>query len=42
MKLGQLIEYNKRNIFFENYAEKLGKETSSGPQTLFEVNSSGL
>ena len=21
MKLGQLIEYNKRNIFFKNYAE---------------------
>ena len=22
MKLGQLIEYIKRNIFFKNYAEK--------------------
>ena len=21
MKFGQLIEYNKRNIFFKNYAE---------------------
>ena len=21
MKFGQLMEYNKRNIFFENYAE---------------------
>ena len=23
MKFGQLIEYNKRNIFFKNYAENV-------------------
>ena len=25
MKFGQLIEYNKRNIFFKNYAENEGR-----------------
>ena len=29
MKLDQLIEYNKRNIFFQNLCEKWGRETSS-------------
>ena len=27
MKLGQLIEYNKRNIFFQKLCRKWGKET---------------
>ena len=26
MKFGQLIEYNKRNIFFKNYAENEAKK----------------
>ena len=29
MKLGQLIEYNKINIFLKNYAENEAGETSS-------------
>ena len=31
MKLRQLIEYNKRNIFLQKLCGKLGKETSSRP-----------
>ena len=31
MKLGQLIEYNKRNIFFKNYVGNEAGETSSKP-----------
>ena len=46
MKLGQLVEYNKRNFFFENYAEKLCKQTSSRPLFYFlkklYINASGL
>ena len=42
MKLGQLIEYNKRNIFFENYAEnEVGRLASSseasGLQLSFDI-----
>ena len=33
MKFGQLIEYNKRNIFFQKLCRKWGRETSS--RTLF-------
>ena len=29
MKFGQLIEYNKRNIFFQKLCRKWGKETGS-------------
>ena len=47
MKFGQLIECNKRNIFFKNHAEK---ETGRlGPdlflffeKALYEVKASGL
>ena len=31
MKFGQLIEYNKKKIFFKNYAENEAGETSSRP-----------
>ena len=31
MKFGQLIEYNKRNIFFQKLCRKWGKETSCRP-----------
>ena len=31
MKFGQLIEYNKRNIFLQKLCRKWGKETSSRP-----------
>ena len=31
MKYGQLIEYNKRNIFFEKLYTKCGGETIPGP-----------
>ena len=31
MKLGQLIEYNKINIFIQKLCKKLGSETSSRP-----------
>ena len=31
MKLGQLIEHNKRNIFLQKSCRKLGRETSSRP-----------
>ena len=35
MKLGQLIEYNKRNIFLQKLCEKWGRETSSRPLFVF-------
>ena len=35
LKLGQLIEYNKRNIFLKNYAENEAGETSSRPVFIF-------
>ena len=35
MKLDQLIEYNKRNIFFQNLCKKWGRETSSRPLFIF-------
>ena len=31
MKLDQLIDYNKRNIFLQKLCRKFGKETSSRP-----------
>ena len=31
MKLGQLIKYNKRDIFLKNYAKNEAGETSSKP-----------
>ena len=31
MKFGQLIEYNKTNIFLEKSCRKIGRETSSRP-----------
>ena len=31
MKFGQLIEYNKRNIFLQKLCRKWSKETSSRP-----------
>ena len=31
MKFGQLIEYNKRNIFLQKLCRKWGRETSSRP-----------
>ena len=34
-KLGQLTEYNKRNIFIKNYAENEAGETSSRPFFIF-------
>ena len=33
MKFGQLIEYNKKNIFLQKICKKRGRETS--PRTLF-------
>ena len=35
MKLRQLIEYNKRSIYFKNYAENEAGETSSKPLFIF-------
>ena len=35
MKLGQLIEYNKRNILFKNYTENEAGVTSSEPLFIF-------
>ena len=35
MKLGQLIEYNKRNIFIQKLRRKWGRETSSRPIFVF-------
>ena len=34
-KSGQLIEYNKRNIFLQKLCEKWGRETSSRPLFVF-------
>ena len=36
MKLGQLIEYSKRNIFFKNYAGSAAGEASSRPLFIFK------
>ena len=36
MKLGQLIEYNKRNIFFQKLWKKWARETSSRPLYIFK------
>ena len=38
MKFGQLIEYNKRNIFLQKFAENEGRETSSRPLFIFSIN----
>ena len=35
MKLGQLIEYNKRNIFLQKLCGKWGMETSPRPLFIF-------
>ena len=35
MKLGQLIEYNKKNIFLQKLCRKWDKETSSWPLFIF-------
>ena len=35
MKFGQLIEYNKRNIFLQKLCRKWGKETSFRPLLIF-------
>ena len=35
MKLGQLTEYNKRNIFLQKQCRKWGKETSYRPLFIF-------
>ena len=35
MKFGQLIEYNKRNIFLQKLCRKWGKETSFRPLFIF-------
>ena len=35
MKFGQLIEYNKINIFLQKVCRKWGKETSSKPLSFF-------
>ena len=46
MKFGQLIEYNKRNIFLQKLHRKWARETSSKSfffkRTLYEVKTSGL
>ena len=31
MKFGELMEYNKRNIFLQKWCKKWGRETSSRP-----------
>ena len=36
MKSGQLIEYNKRNIFLQKITRKMGRETSSRPLFIFK------
>ena len=46
-KIGQVIEYNKRNIFPQKSCRKWGRETSSRPllsfkKALYEVKASGL
>ena len=35
MKSGQLIEYNKRNIFLQKLCRKWAKENSSRPRFIF-------
>ena len=35
MKFGQLIEYNKRNVFLQKFREKLGRGTSSRSLFIF-------
>ena len=35
MKLGQLIDYCKRNIFLQKLYGKWGRETSSRPRFIF-------
>ena len=40
MKFGQLIEFNKINIFLQKSCRKGGRQTSS--RSLFEVKVSGL
>ena len=35
IKLGQLIEYNKRNIFLQKLCGKWGRETSPKPLSIF-------
>ena len=35
MKFGQLIEYNKNNIFLQKLCSKRGNETSSIPHFVF-------
>ena len=36
MKFGQLIEYNKRNIFIQKFYRKWGRETSSRSYFIFQ------
>ena len=36
MEFGQLIEYNKRNIFLQKLCGKQGRETSSRPLIFFQ------
>ena len=38
MKFGQLIEYNKRNLFPQKSCRKYGRETSSRPSFVFLKN----
>ena len=35
MKFGQLIEYNKTNIFLQKSCRKIGREASSRPLFIF-------
>ena len=35
MKFGQLVEYNKKNIYLQKLCQKLGRETSSRPLFMF-------
>ena len=37
MKFGQLIEYNKRNIFFKNYAENEAGRLDSDLFLFFKI-----
>ena len=36
MKFGQLIKYNKRNIFFQKLCRRWDKQTSSRPLFIFK------
>ena len=38
MKFGQLIEYNKRNIFLKKSCRKEGNETSSKSLFVYQKN----